>query len=126
MGGFAQGRVSMMHGHADVAGASQTGPGVYLGGAEAAAKGLKTGLYQPQDFKFFIGSMQWRPGQLEAETAAGVWVPGAASRALVLKQCIGLPVPLWREIMQLMGDQPASAGAEDSAAGAAGADANDA
>ena len=29
----------------------------------------------------------------------------ACSRSLVLKQCLQLPVPLWKEILELMGGQ---------------------
>lgn len=30
-------------------------------------------------------------------------VPAAASRVIVLKQCLGLPTPLWKEVLALMG-----------------------
>ena len=31
--------------------------------------------------------------------------PAACSRPLILKQCLQLPVPLWRELLQLMGGE---------------------
>jgi hypothetical protein len=34
---------------------------------------------------------------------AGKWFVAATSVNVVLKQCIGLPVPLWREVLSLMG-----------------------
>lgn len=32
----------------------------------------------------------------------------ACSRNIVLKQCLGLPTPLWREVMNLMGGEHSS------------------
>lgn len=40
-----------------------------------------------------------------AQVASGVWQPAACSRDLVLKQCLQLPVPLWREVMCLLGGE---------------------
>ncbi len=55
------------------------------------------------DFRFFCGVVAWQPGDLDKEVAAGAWHTAACSRVLVLKQCLQLPTPLWREVMCLMG-----------------------
>lgn len=105
MGGFvAQQVFHMMHGHR-LAGAREVVPGVYLGGEEAAVSGVLLGSFPPQDFKFFSGAMVWGPGQLEQQILQGAWVSAACSRAMVLKACLQLPVPLWREVMTLMGGE---------------------
>jgi putative AlgH/UPF0301 family transcriptional regulator len=57
------------------------------------------------DFRFFAGCCTWQPGALSQEIAAGAWQPAACSRTLVLKQCLRLPVPLWREAMCLLGGE---------------------
>ena len=61
------------------------------------------------DFRFFAGCLAWEPGQLEAEVARSAWHTAACSRTLVLKQCLQLPVPLWRESMCLLGGEYAEA-----------------
>ena len=55
--------------------------------------------------RFFAGMQMWGPGELEREVAAGAWYAASASRPVVLKQCLSLPVPLWRECMELMGGE---------------------
>lgn len=37
----------------------------------------------------------------------------AASRSLVLKQCLQLPKPLWKEVLEAMGGDYAAAALED-------------
>jgi hypothetical protein len=41
--------------------------------------------------------------------ARSAWHTAACSRTLVLKQCLQLPVPLWRESMCLLGGEYAEA-----------------
>lgn len=48
--------------------------------------------------------MVWQPGQLQVELTSGIWYCAAASRVLALKQCLSLPLPLWREVLHLMGE----------------------
>ncbi|EFJ44634.1 hypothetical protein VOLCADRAFT_106296 [Volvox carteri f. nagariensis] len=66
---------------------------------------VQEGRLPSTDFKFFAGALTWAPGQLEEEVAKGAWYPAACSRSLVLKPALQLPVPLWREVLQLMGGQ---------------------
>lgn len=63
------------------------------------------GRIQPNEFRFFAGCCAWGPGQLEQEISEGAWYTASSSRSLVLKQCLGLPVPLWQEAMGLMGGE---------------------
>lgn len=90
-------------------------PGIYT--ARSAATALRISLVLPPplsrpalppalaqlDFRFFCGVVAWQPGELEKDVAAGAWHTAACSRLLVLKQCLQLPTPLWREVMCLMG-----------------------
>ncbi|CAM9551339.1 unnamed protein product, partial [Choristocarpus tenellus] len=54
-------------------------------------------------FRFFLNLCGWAPGQLKEEIDRGIWYAVSASTNIVLKHCIQLPVPLWREVMTLMG-----------------------
>jgi len=59
------------------------------------------------DYRLFIGRKRWGPGELEKEVAAtgGMWQCAATSRPLALKQCLGLPKPLWHEVMETIGGE---------------------
>ncbi|PRW39208.1 transcriptional regulator [Chlorella sorokiniana] len=103
-GGYkAQHIVTLLHGQRRLEGAVEVIPGIYLGAHEAATAEVVTGGLLQTDFRFFAGCLAWEPGQLAREIAAGAWHTAACSRTLVLKQCLQLPVPLWREAMCLMG-----------------------
>lgn len=55
------------------------------------------------DARLFSGCLRWPPGALESEVSDGSWYCIAASELFVLEHCIGLPKPLWVEIMQCQG-----------------------
>ena len=79
-------------------------PGVFANsGVEGALSAVQNGRAVPSDFRFFLGCIVWAPGALEREIEENLWHPCCTSRNLILKECISLPTPLWREIMQLMG-----------------------
>lgn len=80
-------------------------PGVHMAGEAAAAAAVAAGRLPAADFKFFAGALTWQPGQLEDEIAKGAWFTAACSRSLVLKSALQLPVPLWSEVLQLMGGE---------------------
>ena len=65
--------------------------------ARAPRRGLSSAL-PPQDFRWFIG----RHSSLECDERE--WVAAACARPVALKQCLGLPKPLWHEVMELCGD----------------------
>ena len=65
------------------------------------------GELEAGDFKFFAGATLWEAGQAEREVAQGAWIPVAAARPLILKQVLQLPTPLWREVLDLLGDEEA-------------------
>ncbi|KAI3807096.1 hypothetical protein L1987_23018 [Smallanthus sonchifolius] len=62
---------------------------------------VKTGVFKPQDFRFFVGYAGWQLDQLREEIEAGLWHVAACSSNLVFggTQNEGL----WEEILQLMG-----------------------
>jgi len=105
-GGFShQEVVNLIHGHKSLDGAQEIVPGIYCGGERDAIRAVRDDQLTSSDFRFFAGCMVWQPGQLAEEIAGGGWISAASSRSLVLKQCLGLPTPLWKEAMELMGGE---------------------
>lgn len=94
-------RALLVHGHDGLPGAVEVSPGtrIYTGGLEAAIDGVLAGQLQPLDFRFFVG----RHSALS--TAQGEYVALACARPITLKQCLGLPKPLWHEVMELAGGE---------------------
>jgi len=97
----------MVHGISDLDGASELSPGVglYLGGLDAAVRGILEKKYQPLDFRFFIGCHVYRDSDLDFAINSNKYQPIAAARPLALKQCLQLPKPLWHEVMELCGGE---------------------
>lgn len=97
----------LIHGIPDLPGARELAPGtsIFCGGWEAAVEGVLKGLYKPLDFRFFIGRQSFDPkenperGNLVGKIQQGCYQPIACARPLALKQCLGLPKPLWHEGM---------------------------
>jgi len=102
-GDVGAGTVLVIHGDGDVDGAREVTTGVYLGGYDSVVERVSDGSSKPQDYKFFSKCCGWGAGQLDREVEAGVWHPVSAARPLLLKQCLQLPKPLWREVMELCG-----------------------
>ena len=99
-----------LHGIADLEGAEELAPGtgIYQGGLISAVEGILEGKYQPLDFRFFIGRQVFNPAAamddqeaipttLTEFTESGMYKPVACDRSVALKQCLGLPKPLWHE-----------------------------
>lgn len=97
----------MIHGFAELDGAREISPGTgtYEGGIPAAVDGVLSGKYKPLDFRFFVGGHQYKAGELDVAVFSNKYQPIACARALVLKQCIQLPKPLWHEILELCGGE---------------------
>ncbi|GAX79802.1 hypothetical protein CEUSTIGMA_g7242.t1 [Chlamydomonas eustigma] len=111
-GGFtAQQVIHLLHGH-PLPGAQEVVPGIFMGGELAAAKEVGEGRLRAEDFRFFAGALVWDEGELDKEAEKGCWLPVASSRALVLKQCLQLPTPLWVEVLQLLGGEYAQVAAD--------------
>lgn len=79
-------------------------PGVYMGGIKTMKASVQNGKSKAMDYRWFVRYAGWGPGQLEREVAMGVWYLACCSKDTILKHCIKLPKPLWREILELMGD----------------------
>ncbi|XP_071690389.1 uncharacterized protein [Rutidosis leptorrhynchoides] len=62
---------------------------------------VKTGVFKPQDFKFFVGYAGWQLDQLNEEIEAGLWHVAACSSNLIFSGTQN--ENLWEEILQLMG-----------------------
>jgi hypothetical protein len=88
-----------IHGIANLPGAREISPGsrIYEGGLEAAVQGVLDGKYNPSEFRFFVGCHKYEGSALEVSVHLGKFQPVACARSLALKQCIGLPKPLWHE-----------------------------
>ena len=101
----------LIHGIADLKGATELAPGtgIFMGGLEAAVEGVLEGKYQPLEFRFFLGRHRFTSvagartndddeiTALASLVADGAYQPIACARSLALKQCLGLPKPLWHE-----------------------------
>jgi len=95
--------VHVLHGHR-LEGANEVVPGVFLGGLQSATEAVKRGQIKASELRFFAGWAEWQPGQLQNEIDRdNAWYTMACSRQLILKQCLALPTPLWREVLELAG-----------------------
>ena len=99
-----QNRPGMLIHGTELDGAEELAPGtrIFTGGFEAAVAAVKAGTCRPLDFRFFIGRRK------DVETRQGAWVPVACARPVALKQCLGLPKPLWHEVLELCGGEMAA------------------
>ena len=57
------------------------------------------GELAPLDVRWFVGRRR------NVSTHDGKWCPIACSRPLALKQCLGLPKPLWHEVLETAGGE---------------------
>lgn len=62
------------------------GAGIYTGGLGKAQKLIDSNEAEPKDFKFVFNSIEWGPGQLEAEIKAGRWDVANVPPDLILQQ----------------------------------------
>jgi hypothetical protein len=102
--------LDMMHLCPTVQGAvSLTKDGLYWGGEPAQAQDAMsdpslTRVFTGFDFKFFVQSTMWKPGELQAEIAAGTWFPASVSKEVLFKSRDRMGTmrakPLWTEIME--------------------------
>ncbi|CAL1172809.1 unnamed protein product [Cladocopium goreaui] len=93
----------LVHGFSDLMGAEEIAPGtrIYKGGVEAAIDAIRAGRKHPLDFRWFLGRHK------DLSTQDFSWVSVACARPVALKQCLGLPKPLWHEVMELCGGEHA-------------------
>jgi hypothetical protein len=105
---FATEPALLVHGISDLEGATELAPetGIYRGGLPAAVERVLDGSLQPLDFRFFIGRQIYDPKRAEQaggtttlleKVREGAYKPVACARSVALKQCLGLPKPLWHE-----------------------------
>lgn len=90
----------VIHGF-DLPGAAEVSPGtrIFSGGIEAAVDAVLDGTRSPLDFRFFVGRRS------DVSTGDGAWRAVACARPIALKQCLGLPKPLWHEVQELCGGE---------------------
>ena len=97
----------LVHGVAGLAGSVEVAPGMRIYtcaglDVEAAADAVLAGKCSPLDFRWFIGR------HATLRTSGAEWVSIACARPIALKQCLGLPKPLWHEVMELCGGECAA------------------
>mmetsp|Transcript_44413 Transcript_44413/g.109031 ORF Transcript_44413/g.109031 Transcript_44413/m.109031 type:complete len:302 (-) Transcript_44413:245-1150(-) len=95
--------VMVMHNESSFDDAIDIIPGVRVGGIESAIRRVKDDKVDPQKLRFFCGYSGWYPGQLQGEVDRGLWFVAASSPDIATDQCIKLAVPLWRQVLTLMG-----------------------
>lgn len=97
--------VHLLHGVPDLAASSEVFSGVWLGGFEAAKRGIAEGRYEASQFKVLTRYAGWGPGQLESECARGVWLPVSASKHAVLRwaEPTSAVDDYWHYVAQLAG-----------------------
>ena len=103
----------VIHGNEGVRGSREVSPGTRVyraestyGGLDAIVDAVLRGEAQPNEFRLFLG--QHSRSQLAGGAGGGptcAWQPVACSRPLILKHSVGLPKPLWHEVMALCGGQ---------------------
>jgi len=104
----------VIHGHRAIPGCEEVSPGIFKGGdMQAIVNGVLNGIFKPLDFRFFFGCHDFSSGPagpstmpqmtLDLAVVLGKYQPIACARSLALKQCIGLPKPLWHETLELCG-----------------------
>lgn len=102
--------LDMMHLCPTVQGAKKlTEDGLYWGGEPAQAQDAMSDpslsrVFTGFDFKFYIQSTVWKPGELQAEIAAGTWFCASVSKEILFKSRDRMGTmrakPLWTEIME--------------------------
>jgi hypothetical protein len=94
----------LVHGVHSLAGATELAPGtgIYTGGERAAIEAVRSGAASPLDFRWFVGR------HTALRVGDGGWRAVACARPVALKQCLGLPKPLWHEVMELCGGECAT------------------
>lgn len=60
---------------------------------------IEKGTHSPLDFRWFVGFRR------DICVDNGSWSPVACARPVALKQCLGLPKPLWHEVLELCGGE---------------------
>lgn len=94
-----------IHSYQEIEGAVDLGKGVYWSGNfEQVVQGLKSGEYDPQEFKFFIGYSGWATGQLEEEMKENAWVVAEITKAMIFAQGES-DQTLWQQAMEGLGGE---------------------
>jgi hypothetical protein len=114
--------LDMMHLCPTVQGAKAlTKDGLYWGGEPAQAQDAMSDpsldrVFTGFDFKFFVQSTLWKPGELQAEIAAGTWFCATVSKEVLFKSRDRMGTmrakPLWTEIMEKLSEAEESTGSE--------------
>ncbi|CAM9211074.1 unnamed protein product [Chrysoparadoxa australica] len=97
-------RMTSLHNIPGVPGSEEICPGIYAGGFENLADVVSKGGHEESHVRFEHGHAAWGKGQLAKEIKANSWYLASASPDLVTGPCLRLPVPLWVQILDLMGD----------------------
>lgn len=116
-GGPQEAPLIMVHPYAEVTGARPIGTsGLFAGGDLASAmKWVSEGQGSSLRFRFFLGRIEWGPGELDRELEAGRWRPLQCADDCVLDETHGenLRGPsLWAELAKTAGGAAADAGRE--------------
>lgn len=93
----------LLHDCEEITGSVKVVDGIYSGGLGNAMQRVRSGQLDPTRFRFFCGYAGWTKEQLNDEIKKGIWYVAASSNDVITNQCIQLPRPLWRQVLDLMG-----------------------
>mmetsp|Transcript_12996 Transcript_12996/g.30370 ORF Transcript_12996/g.30370 Transcript_12996/m.30370 type:complete len:163 (+) Transcript_12996:2-490(+) len=107
-GGPVESRLSMIHAYPEVKGSqSVADTGLHFSQDLLGARSwLQEGEGSSLRFRFFLGQVAWKAGELDAEIKRGTWLPVRCAREAVLDESLEERSgrPLWTELLELAGD----------------------
>jgi putative AlgH/UPF0301 family transcriptional regulator len=110
MGGEKGNDMAVMVHKYDLGGFSKyLGNGLYVGGMRQAQELIESYQAKPKEFKFFFNYVEWGPGELDKEVAAGRWDAVRVPPDMVLDQGITSSKGLWHNARNMLASTAAAA-----------------
>lgn len=95
--------LAVLHGLSDeLEGTREPLTGVFVSPLGKVVEAVVSGELSPAKVRLMAGCMKWGPGKLLESVESGEWFAASASKDFALSHCIGLPTPLWKELMLAM------------------------
>lgn len=95
--------LAVIHDSGDgVEGAREPLTGVLVSPLDNIIESVVSGALDPAKVRLMSGCLKWGPGKLIEAVENGEWFAASASKEFALSHCVGLPTPLWKELMLVM------------------------